>query len=105
LQQFVCGDAIDVGEATIRIGLKIKACNQRKQAAIGTVRELDGQRGLIESFDVTGDETVQHRAKAPLLRVARTQALESLLEVPEGAQAVVLLQKPRVQVVHVSLFE
>jgi len=105
MQQLARGDTVDVGEATIRIGLKIKACNQREQAAIGTARELDGQRVLIEGFDIAGDETVQHRAKAPLLRLARAQALESLLEVPEGAQAVVLLQKPRVQIVHISLFE
>jgi hypothetical protein len=40
-----------------------------------------------------------------LLGLVPAQSCEFLLEDLEGPQAVVLLQKPRMQVVHVSLFE
>jgi hypothetical protein len=98
-------DTIEVGKAVVRAGSKIEACNQIEQALVGAIRDRDRQGFLVKSFDVAADEVTQQPACSPLLGFVRAQSCEFLLEDPEGPQAVVLLQKPRMQVVHVSLFQ
>ena len=65
----------------------------------------DGQWFLVESFDIATDEAAQQSAQCPLLRLVLAQSSEFLLKDFEGSQAVMLLRKPCMQVVHVSLFE
>jgi hypothetical protein len=98
-------DTIEVGEAVVRAGSKIKACDQVKQTLKGAIRDRDRQRFLVKSFDIAADEIRQQPAQGPLLGLVPAQSCEFLLEDPEGPQAVMLLRKPRIQVVHVSLFE
>jgi hypothetical protein len=98
-------NTIEVGKAVVRAGSKIEACDQVEQALIGAIRDSDRQRFLVKSFDIAADEVTQQPAYRPLLGLVRAQSCEFLLEDPEGPQAVVLLQKPRMQVVHVSLFK
>jgi hypothetical protein len=98
-------NTIEVGEPVVRAGSKIEACDQVEQALIGAIRGCDRQRFLVKSFDIAADEVTQQPAQGPLLGLVPAQSCEFLLEDLEGPQAVVLLQKPRMQVVHVSLFE
>jgi hypothetical protein len=105
VQEVARRDTDDVGEAAIRIAVQIEASDQVQQAAISAVGDCHRQRRLIEDLDVAADETAQQRAQALLRGLAGAQEIELLLEVLEGSQAVVLLRKPRMQVVHVSLFE
>jgi hypothetical protein len=105
MQQTAPRNAVDVGEAAIRIALQIEASDQVQQAVISAVGDCHRQWRLIEDLDVTADETAQQRAQALLRGLAGAQEIELLLEVLEGPQAVMLLRKPRMQVVHVSLFE
>jgi hypothetical protein len=72
---------------------------------IGAVGDLDRQRGFVKGLDIAADETAQQAAQAALGGIVPAERLELLLKCTEGAQTVVLLRKPRVQVVHVSLFE
>jgi hypothetical protein len=98
-------NAIEVGQPAVRASLKIEACDQVEQAMIGAICDRDRQRFLVEGFDVATDEAAQQPAQGPLLRLIPAQCFDFLLEDLEGPQAVVLLRKPRMQVVHVSLFE
>jgi DNA-binding transcriptional LysR family regulator len=98
-------NTIELGEPVLRAGSKIEACDQVKQALIGAVRDHDRQRFLVKSLDIAADEVSQQPAQGPLLRLVPAQSFGFLLEDPEGPQAVVLLRKPRMQVVHISLFE
>jgi hypothetical protein len=45
-------DTIEVGEAAVRAGLSLRACDQIEQALIGAIRDRDRQRFLVKSFDV-----------------------------------------------------
>jgi hypothetical protein len=98
-------NTIEVGKAVVSTGSKIEACDQVQQALIGAICGRDRQRFLVKSFDVAADEVTQQPAQGPLLGLVLAQSCEFLLEYLEGPQAVVLLRKPRMQVVHVSLFE
>jgi hypothetical protein len=98
-------NTIEVGEAVVRTGSKIEACDQIQQALIGAICGRNGQRFLVKGFDITADEVTQQPAQGPLLGLVPAQSCEFLLEDPEGPQAVVLLQKPGMQVVHISLFK
>jgi hypothetical protein len=98
-------NTIEVGEAVVRAGSKIEACDQVEQALKGAIRDRDRQRFLVKSFDIAADDARQQPAQGPLLGRVAAQSCKFLLEDPEGPQAVVLLRKPRMQVVHVSLFE
>jgi hypothetical protein len=105
------GNAIEIGETVVRAGSKIEARDQVEQALIGTICNRDRQRFLVEGFDVAGDQGAEQPAQGPLSGVVPAQGCEFLLEGKfllegmEGPQAVVLLRKPCVQVVHVSLFK
>jgi len=105
VQQTALGDAVDISQAAIGIGLKIEASNEIEQAAIGAVGDVDRQRLLVEGLDVAPDQTIQKRIQTPLFGFVPAQDVEFLLEVPESSQAVVLLRKPGMKVVHISLFE
>jgi hypothetical protein len=98
-------NTIEVGELVVRAGSKIEACDQVEQALIGAIRDRDRQRFLVKSFDIAADEVTQQPAQGLVLGLVPAQSCEFLLEDLEGPQTVVLLQKPRVQVVHVSLFK
>jgi hypothetical protein len=98
-------NTIEVGEAVVCAGSKIEACDQVEQTLKGAIRDYDWQRFLVKSFDIAADEIRQQSAQGPLLGLVPAQSCEFLLEDLVGPQAVVLLRKPRIQVVHVSLFE
>jgi hypothetical protein len=104
MQQVVRRHAIDVGQATIGIGLKVEASNQVKQTLIGAVCDVDGQRFFVEGFDIAIDEVAQQPAQSLLPGLVPHQRVEFLLEASEGPQAMVLLREPCMQVVHISLF-
>jgi hypothetical protein len=57
-------NTIEVGEPVVRAGSKIEACDQVEQALIGAIRDSDGQRFLVKSFDIAADEVSQQRHKA-----------------------------------------
>ncbi|MGY4284157.1 hypothetical protein ACVWXO_003377 [Bradyrhizobium sp. LM2.7] len=61
--------------------------------------------GAVECLDIAPDEATQQTAQAALFGGVLAERLELLLKDLEGPQTVVLLRKPRVQVVHVSSFE
>ena len=98
-------NTIEVGEPVVRAGSKIKACDQVEQALIGAIRDRDRQGFLVKSFDIAADQVSQQPAQGPLLGLVPAQRCEFLLEDLEGPQTVVLLQKSRMQVVHVGLFK
>jgi hypothetical protein len=105
------GNAIEIGETVVRAGSKIEARDQVEQALMGAICNRDRQRFLVESFDVAGDQRAKQPAQGPLSGVVPAQGCEFLLESQlllegiEGPQAMMLLRKPCVQVVHVSLFK
>jgi hypothetical protein len=105
VQQVACRDAIDVGEPSIRLRVRVESCQQFEQAMVGAVCDRNRQRFLIESFDVTADNIAQQPVHAALLGLVPAQTFEFLLEVPEGSQPVMLVRKPRIKVVHFSLFK
>jgi len=72
---------------------------------MGAVRDFDRERFFIESRDVAIGETAQQPIQPALLGFGPAQAFEFLLEGLERSQPVVLLRKPSMQLVHVSLFE
>jgi hypothetical protein len=98
-------DAIDIGQPPVRAGAEIQTCYQIEQAMIGAVGDRNRQGLFIKGFDIATDDTAQHPAQRALLGVALTQGFKFLLEGAEGPQAVVLLGKPRIQLIHVSLFK
>jgi hypothetical protein len=49
------GNTIEIGEAAVRAGSKIEACDQVEQALIGAIRDRDRQRFLVKGFDVAAD--------------------------------------------------
>jgi hypothetical protein len=98
-------NTIEVGEAAVRAGSKIEASDQVEQALVGAIRDSDRQRFPVKSFDIAADEVTQQPAQGALPGLVPAQSCQFLLKGLEGPQAVVLLQKPRIQVVHVSLFE
>jgi hypothetical protein len=98
-------NTIEVGEPALRAGSKIEACDQVEQTLKGAIRDRDRQRFLVKRFDIAADEASQQLAQGPLLGLVPAQSCELLLEDLEGPQAMLLLRKPRMQVVHVSLFE
>jgi hypothetical protein len=98
-------NTIEVDEAMVRTGSKIEARDQVQQALIGAICGGNRQGFLVKSFDVAADEVTQQPAQGPLLGLVPAQSCEFLLEYLEGPQTVMLLRKPRMQVVHVSLFE
>jgi hypothetical protein len=98
-------NTIEVGELVLRAGSKIEACDQVEQTLKDAIRDRDRQRFLVKGFDIAADEVSQQPAQGPLPGLVPAQGCEFLLEGVEGPQAVMLLRKPRVQVVHVSLFK
>jgi hypothetical protein len=98
-------NTIEVGEAVVRAGSKIEARDQVEQPLIGAIgdpRQAKVPRQTLRcsrrpKSSATGTRLVARARPRSKLRV--------LLEGVEGPQAVMLLQKPRVQVVHVSLFK
>jgi hypothetical protein len=99
------GNTIERGKAVVRAGSKIEACDQVEQALIGAIRDPDRQRFLVKGFDVAADQRTQQPAQGLLPALVPAQGCEFLLEGMKGPQAVMLLRKPRMQVVHVSLFK
>src|ERR1700686_672943 len=98
-------NTIEVGEPVLRAGPKIEACDQVEQTLKGAISDRDRQRFLVKSFDIAADDVSQQPTQGPLLGRVAAQRCEFLQEDGEGPQAVMLLRKPRVQVVHVSLFK
>jgi hypothetical protein len=98
-------NTIEVGEAAVRAGSKIEACDQIEQALMGAICDRDRQRLLVKRLDVAVGQRTQQPAQSPLPGLVPAQGREFLLEAVEGPQAVVLLRKPSIQVIHVSLFK
>jgi hypothetical protein len=86
MQQIARGNAIDVGQTSIRPTPQIEVRQQREQSIMGMVCGRDRQRFLIESFDVSADEIAKQSAQTALLRFVRAQFFELLPEIPEGPQ-------------------
>jgi hypothetical protein len=105
MPEIACCNTIEVGEAMVRARTKIEARDQVEQALVGAIGDRDRQRFLVKSFDVAADYRAQQSAQGPLCGLVPAQGCEFLLEGAVGPQAVMLLRKPRVQVVHVSLFK
>ena len=63
-------NTIEIGEAVVRAGLKIEACDQIEQALIGAIRDRDRQRFFVKSFDVAADYRAQQCPGSSLLKVA-----------------------------------
>jgi hypothetical protein len=105
MQQIARCNTIDVGQTPVRRRLRIETCQQLEQAMVGAVCDRHRQRLFIESLDVTADEVAQQPVQAALFGLIPAQSLKLLLEVPEGSQPMMLVRKPRIKVVHFSLFE
>jgi hypothetical protein len=103
MPQIASSNTIEVGETVVRAGPTIEARDQVEQALIGAIGDRDRQRFLVKSFDVAADQRAEQSAQGPLPGIVPAQGGEFLLEGTVGPQAVMLLRKPRVQVVHVSL--
>ena len=105
MTQIQCGDTVDIGQPPVGISVEVQAGHHIKQTLVGAVRDRDGQRFLVEGLDVATDDTLQQPAHGALPGVAVAEIIQFLLKGAEGPQAVVLLRKPRMQVVHKSLFK
>jgi hypothetical protein len=105
MPQIAGGDAVDVSQPPFRACAEVQAGQQVEQAAMGAIRDRNGQRLFVESIDIAADDRVQQSTKSALLGVALAHIIQFLLKGAESPQAVVLLRKPRVQVVHGSLFK
>jgi hypothetical protein len=60
-------NTIEVGEAVVRAGSKIEACDQVEQTLKGAIRDRDRQRFFVKRFDIATDEISQQPAQGPLL--------------------------------------
>jgi hypothetical protein len=98
-------NTIEVSQPVLCTGSKIEARDQIEQALVSAIRDRDRQRLLVKSFDIAADQRTQQPAQGPLPGLVPAQGCELLLEGVEGPQAVMLPQKPRMQVVHISLFK
>jgi hypothetical protein len=98
-------NAIEVSQPILCTGSKIEARDQVKQPLMGAIRDRDRQRFLVKSFDIAADQRAQQPAQGPLPGLVHAHCCEFLLEDVEGPQAVMLLRKPRTQIVHISLFK
>ena len=105
MPQIAGRDTVDVGQTPIRAAAEIQASHQIEQALIGAIGNRHRQGLFIKGFDIAADNSAQHPAQRALLGVALAQGFKFLLEIAEGTQAVVLLGKPRMQVIHISLFK
>ena len=105
MQEVARCNTIEVGEPVLRAGSKIEACDQVEQTLKCAIRDRDRQRFLDKSFDIAADEVSQQPAQGPLLGLVPAQSCEFLLKDLEGPQAMVLLRKPRMPVVHVNPFK
>jgi hypothetical protein len=98
-------NAIEVSQPILCTGSKIEARDQVKQPLMGAIRDRDRQRFLVKSFDIAADQRAQQPAQGPLPGLVPAHCCEFLLEGVEGPQALMLLRKPRIQIVHISLFK
>jgi hypothetical protein len=105
VQQIARGHTVDVGQAPIRTGVRVETCQEFEQLSVGTVRDRNRQGFFVESLDIASDEMAQQPVQAALFGLVPAQAVEFLLEVPEGSQPVMLLRKPGMKLVHFSLFK
>ena len=96
--------AVDVGQPPVGACAKIQAGHEVEQALVGAVRDRNRQGLFIEGIDVAADDPIEQLAQSALLGVAVAQIIEFLLKGAECPQAVVLLRKPNMQIVHNSLF-
>ena len=69
-------NTIEVGEAVVRAGSKIEACDQVEQALIGAIRDRDRQRFFVKSFDVAADYRAQQSEQGPLPGLVPAQSCE-----------------------------
>ena len=97
--------AVGIGQPPVRACAEVEAGDEVEQATVGTVRDRDRQRFFIEGVDIAADDGIQQPAQSALLRIVPADIIEFLLKGAESPQAVVLLRKPRMQVVHKSLFK
>jgi hypothetical protein len=98
------GNAIDVGQTSIRAASQIEARQQLEQTIMGLICGRDRQRFFIESLDVAANQIAQQLVQTPLLGFVPAQFFEFLLEIPEGPQPVMLVRKPGIKIVHIGLF-
>ena len=56
MREIAVRDAIDVGQAAVRIRPQIETCQQIEQTVMGAICDLDRQGLLIESLDIAADD-------------------------------------------------
>jgi hypothetical protein len=98
-------NTIEVSQPVLCTGSRIEARYQLEQPLMDAIRDRNRQRLLVKSFDIAADQRAQQSAQGPLPGLVPAQDCKFLLEGVEGPQAVMLLRKPRMQVVHISLFK
>jgi hypothetical protein len=105
MPQIQRGRTVDVGQPPVGTCVEVEAGHELEQATVSQVCDRNRQRLFIKSIDIAADNGIQQPTQSALLGVALAQIIEFLLKGAEGPQSVVLLRKPRVQVVHKSLFK
>src|ERR1700737_4844910 len=97
-------DPVDVGQPPVRACPEVDASHQIEQPMVSAVSDRNGQRLFVKGFDIAADHGIQQPTQSALLGVGRAQIVEFFLKGAESPQTVVLLRKPRMQVVHSCLF-
>jgi hypothetical protein len=105
VQEIAVRNTIDVGQAAVRIPLKIKTGQEVEQTLMSAVGDRHRQGFFVERLDIAADETSQQPIQSPLVGLVPAQIFKFLLKDLEGPQPVVLLREPGVQLIHVSLFK
>jgi hypothetical protein len=104
MQQIARCNAIDVGKTSRRARLRVDTGQEFQQPLMGMIGNRDRQRLFVERLDVAADEIAQQPVQAALFGLIPAQAFQFLLEVPEGPQTMMLVRKPRMKIIHFSLF-
>jgi hypothetical protein len=105
IHQIAVGDAVEVGETALRWRGEINTRQKLGQAPMCALGLSGRQRRLVIDIDIGRHEMVKQLAQRAVLGRTTAEIEELLLEGAEGMQAVVLLFKPRAEIVHVSLFK
>jgi hypothetical protein len=104
MQQIERRHPVDIRQPLVGASVEIHARHQFQQAMMRAISDRNRQWQFIKRVDIAADDGAEQPAQSALLGVSLAEIVEFLLESAEGPQAVVLLRKPRMQVVHNCLF-
>jgi hypothetical protein len=104
MPQIARGDTVEVGQAPVRACAEVYASRQIEQTMVSAVSDRNGQGLFVKGFDIAADDSIHQPTQSALLRVALAQIVKFFLKSAESPQAVMLLRKPRMQIVHGCLF-